>query len=232
MKVITIQHKEVLKRLLEKGSYKANKSFVSKNLLKPYEFASTFFGWDNIPIFLAPIGYKVEMYGAKMGSDYVAIELDIPKETVLPYGNGYLHNGWQYRMTENEICALERQNVKTGEIEVIAEQIVCFVMDETAVYLQPYYTENTETKSVGGVSRTNRSKGQILRYDLKTGETTELLNDPTLHLEEKLYLQDSVLMVRMYGTVVDPMDGTKCYDVLPHALFFKNGEWRKVEYDG
>ena len=80
MKVITIQHKEVLKKLLEKGSYKANKSFVSENLLKPYEFASTFFGWDNIPIFLAPIGYKVEMYGAKMGLDYVAIELDIPKE--------------------------------------------------------------------------------------------------------------------------------------------------------
>lgn len=158
-------------------------------------------------------------------------ELDVPDDAVLSYGNGYLHNGWQYRMTEGDICTLERQNVKTGETEVIAEHIVCFAMDETAVYWQPYYTENTETKSVGGVSRTNRSKGQILRYDLKNGETTEILNDPTLHFEEKLYLQDHVLMVRMYGTVVDPMDGSESYDVLPHALFYKDETWVKAEYD-
>jgi len=159
-------------------------------------------------------------------------ELDVPDNAVLSYGNGYLYNGWQYHMTDGETCALERQNVKTGETEVIAKHIVCFAMDETAVYWQPYYTENAETKSAVSVSRTNHSKGQILRYDLKNGETTEILNDPTLHFEEKLYLQDHVLMVRMYGTVVDPMDGSESYDVLPHALFYKDEAWVKAEYDG
>ena len=79
---------------------------------------------------------------------------------------------------------------------------------------------------------TKEKKQPIEEEVLKNGETTEILNDPTLHFEEKLYLQDHVLMVRMYGTVVDPMDGNESYDVLPHAMFYKDGEWVKAEYDG
>jgi hypothetical protein len=82
MKVITIQHKNVYNKLLEEGYYRANKNFISENLIKPYEFASKEFKWDNIPIFLSPIGYHVEMYGAKSGKDYVAIEFNIPDEYV------------------------------------------------------------------------------------------------------------------------------------------------------
>lgn len=80
MKVVTIQHRSVCDKLFKEGFFKADKSFVSENLIKPYEFASSFFGWDNIPIFLSPVGYKVEMYGAKNGNDYLAMELDIPEE--------------------------------------------------------------------------------------------------------------------------------------------------------
>jgi len=155
-------------------------------------------------------------------------DLEMPKDTVLPYGNGYLHNGWQYFLTDGEIPALMRQNIKTGETESLAEAVVCFVMDDAAVYWQPYETEG-EIHSAGGVSRTNHSRGRILRYDPETGATAEILNKPELHFEESLYLRDHVLMVRMYGITVDQRDGSERYDVLPHAMFFKDGAWITTE---
>lgn len=160
-------------------------------------------------------------------------ELVVPSHAVLRYGGGYLHDGWYYYYQENgESHALYRRHVKTGKTEVLAQSIVCFVMDDDAVYYQPYYTENAEIYTVSGVSKTNRSKGQILQYNLDSGETIEILNNPSLHFEETLYLQEHVLMVRMYGIVVNRRDGSESYDVLPHAMFYKDGKWLMAEYNG
>ena len=79
---ITVQNKEVYRELCENGIYKAKFSRVSDNLLKPYKFMSKQFGWQECPIFLSPVGFYVEMGGAKFNKDSIAIQLDIPDELV------------------------------------------------------------------------------------------------------------------------------------------------------
>lgn len=80
MKVITVQHKNVLEQLLKNGEYRASEENISDIMVKPYRFMQKHFGWKSIPIFLSPVGHFVEMGGAKFDRDVVAIELDIPDE--------------------------------------------------------------------------------------------------------------------------------------------------------
>lgn len=78
MRVITIQHREVLRQLIKNGVYIADYSRVSDNLIKPYKFMQESFGWVGAPVFLVPLGHYVELGGAKFNKDSVVIELDIP----------------------------------------------------------------------------------------------------------------------------------------------------------
>lgn len=81
MYCITIQNINVYYQLTRRGIYKASIDRVSPNLKEPYKFMRNFYGYKTCPIFLSPVGYKVELSGAKFNSS-VAIELDIPKELV------------------------------------------------------------------------------------------------------------------------------------------------------
>lgn len=82
MRCITIQHKSVLERLLKNGYY--IKDLLPKDNLsdldKAYLYMKDVYHYENMPIFLAPEGYKVEFYGAEFYQNSVAIELDIPAE--------------------------------------------------------------------------------------------------------------------------------------------------------
>jgi len=80
MKCITIQHKNVYDTLLSTGIYHASIDRVHENLKEPYLFMQKHFGWSNVPIFLAPVGYYAEISGAKFHNDPIVIELDIPDE--------------------------------------------------------------------------------------------------------------------------------------------------------
>lgn len=80
MKVITIQHKSVLRALIKDEEFRANYKMVSENLVKPYQFMQKQFGWKSCPIFLAPVGHYAEFGGAKFDKDCIAIELNIPDE--------------------------------------------------------------------------------------------------------------------------------------------------------
>lgn len=83
MRAITVQHKDVLKQLLTSGSYKADMDNVKyDNLKNAYEFMMQAYGYRTCPIFLAPVGEKVEFYGASFDEDHVAIEFDIPEDRI------------------------------------------------------------------------------------------------------------------------------------------------------
>jgi hypothetical protein len=82
MRAITIQHRDVLDLLNQYGVYSADFIHVRQARKLPYEFMANYYGYINCPIFLAPVGHKVEFYGATFGDEYVAIELDIPSHLV------------------------------------------------------------------------------------------------------------------------------------------------------
>lgn len=80
MRCITIQNKEVYKELMEQGFYVKEKEYKNtyKDIKKAYKFMKDTYGFKYYPIFLDPVGYKVEFGGANFDKDSVAIELDIP----------------------------------------------------------------------------------------------------------------------------------------------------------
>ena len=83
MRAITVQHKDVLKQLQTNGSYVADINNVKyDNLKNAYEFMMRAYGYRTCPIFLAPVGHKVEFYGASFDEDHVAIEFDIPEDRI------------------------------------------------------------------------------------------------------------------------------------------------------
>lgn len=78
MRVITIQHKNVLKTLYQTGEYRVDdKVPVSENLIKPYLFMMKHYNYKNRPIFMCPVGYCVNFGGADTNDAYI-IELEIP----------------------------------------------------------------------------------------------------------------------------------------------------------
>lgn len=81
MYCITVQNINVFYQLTRRGIYKASMNRVSPNLKEPYKFMKEFYGYKTCPIFLMPVGSKVELSGAHFQSS-VAIELDIPKEYI------------------------------------------------------------------------------------------------------------------------------------------------------
>lgn len=80
MKVITIQHRQVLHMLQTEGCVKV-KHTGDNHILKAYEFMRREYNWETSPIFLAPIGYRVNLYGAHL-EDSVCLVLDIPDELI------------------------------------------------------------------------------------------------------------------------------------------------------
>lgn len=78
MRVITIQSKEVLAQINKTGKYTVSNNVpISDNLIKPYKFMMKHYKYKNRPIFMCPVGYKVEFGGAKI-KDACIIELEIP----------------------------------------------------------------------------------------------------------------------------------------------------------
>jgi len=92
-------------------------------------------------------------------------------------------------------------------------------MDENALYYQPRYEE---AEAYEGWY--NRSHGQIVRYDLNTGEHSLILDRPEVHLSSRMQVSDGVLMVQLYGYTTDA-HGEERYDVLPDALMYKDETW-------
>lgn len=82
VKVITVQHKNVLRCLEETGKYESGVRTVPTSRSRAYDYMMKTYGYKNPPIFLAPVGQRVEFCGANFGEDCVAIELDIPADKV------------------------------------------------------------------------------------------------------------------------------------------------------
>lgn len=83
MKCITVQHKSVLQKLLQDKEYTADISRCkSKWLQDAYDYMKHVYKYKYQPIFLSPVGYHIEMYGANFDKDFVAIELDIPDSEI------------------------------------------------------------------------------------------------------------------------------------------------------
>lgn len=80
MRAITVQHKNVLQALLNDSIYTTNKKSEGEYLNKAYDFMKNVYEYKTNPIFLSPVGFNVEMYGATFDENSVAIELDIPEE--------------------------------------------------------------------------------------------------------------------------------------------------------
>lgn len=81
MKLITIQHVEVLK-LLQKGEiYCADYCRVSPNLVMPYKMMQKYYGWETCPVFGGPVGKPAYFYGCKPDNG-IALQLNIPDDIV------------------------------------------------------------------------------------------------------------------------------------------------------
>lgn len=81
LKLLTIQHKDVLKQLLEGKIFYADIKRVPENRVTPYQDMMLAYHWDNCPIFAGVVGKRSEFYGART-NDSVMIELAVPEEEV------------------------------------------------------------------------------------------------------------------------------------------------------
>lgn len=82
MRCITIQNKNVYKVLMKEGVFVKPSlcNEVTSDIKTAYMFMKEIYHYENMPIFLAPVGYKVEFYGANFDEYSIALELDIPEE--------------------------------------------------------------------------------------------------------------------------------------------------------
>lgn len=81
MRLITIQHKNVLKTLLSGQVYYAPPT-VSKNLQKPYQKMLEHYKWYvKAPVFACVEGRYCEFYGAKTEKSCILV-LDVPDEQI------------------------------------------------------------------------------------------------------------------------------------------------------
>lgn len=78
MRVITVQSKEVLIQLDKYGKFTVNNNApISEVFIKPYKFMMKHYGYKSRPIFMCPVGHRVNFEGAKINNTYI-IELEIP----------------------------------------------------------------------------------------------------------------------------------------------------------
>ena len=77
MDCLTIQNKKVLEILNSDGIYKANIDYAKEPLKEAYKNMMIHYGYESCPIFLAPIGYPGQMYGAKTES-VVLLKINVP----------------------------------------------------------------------------------------------------------------------------------------------------------
>lgn len=80
MKLITVQHKNVLDQLLTGKKYTATKK-VLNYLQSTYDTLKKEYNYENNPVFACPIGRYSEFMGADIEGTYL-IELDVPDEFV------------------------------------------------------------------------------------------------------------------------------------------------------
>ena len=80
MKLITIQHKNVLDQLLASNKYIATRR-VENFLQSAYNTLKKEYNYKNNPVFACPIGRYSEFMGADIEGTYL-IELDVPNEFV------------------------------------------------------------------------------------------------------------------------------------------------------
>lgn len=104
MKCITIQNKMVLDILQNKGYFvkpTLSSEYIS-DIEKSYLFMKEVYHYENMPIFLAPIDYKVEFYGANFDENSIALELDIP-DKYLKIQNYYDWSDFIYFIGEEDV---------------------------------------------------------------------------------------------------------------------------------
>ena len=86
VKIITVQRKAVLDKILTDGIYYADtEKYIAEkapNLLEPYRYLMREYGYKHFPIFGCQIGYYCEFYGAKCDEKSVLIQLSVPVDEV------------------------------------------------------------------------------------------------------------------------------------------------------
>lgn len=78
----TVQSRKILDILLNNANYIADIENVPDNLKKAYQEMMKYYDYKNCPIFLNPIDYIGQMYGASVKDDSVIIKFKIPSEFI------------------------------------------------------------------------------------------------------------------------------------------------------
>lgn len=81
MKLITVQHENVLATLNCGNTYTADISRVSDNLIEPYKRMMSKYNYTSAPVFCGVVGRKTEFYGAKL-EDTIILEIEVPDDLV------------------------------------------------------------------------------------------------------------------------------------------------------
>lgn len=80
MRCLTVQNKKVLENIIKKGYYYLDENLTKNSyLISAYEFLKNKYKYNHYPIFLSPVGFHVEMFGAHFSEDSVVLELEIPE---------------------------------------------------------------------------------------------------------------------------------------------------------
>lgn len=95
MKCATIQQSNIMAELLQTGEYRmGNKFKLLDRLRKPYKFMMQEYNYLFRPIFLCPVGFKVDFSGAAINETSLLLVFDIP-ESFLKIQN---QKDWTYFM--------------------------------------------------------------------------------------------------------------------------------------
>lgn len=161
MRCITIQNKEVLKRIAEEGEYKLEKIRTSNDwLIKPYELMKEVYGYKSYPIFLSPIGFKVEMMGADFDNqESIVLEFDIPEEYIsvqkyydwtdfvyfMNNQKEFCDNRYQnttdfgkHMLTANSIKDMTKKDVYQVTVEVLKKDWLIHTSDNITLFDEKY----------------------------------------------------------------------------------------------
>lgn len=81
IRLISIQHKSVLEKLLNDERYIADWTRVATNQIEPNQYMRNFYGWDYCPVFGCPVGTGYASFGFKT-NNAVVLELEVPEDIV------------------------------------------------------------------------------------------------------------------------------------------------------
>lgn len=150
MRLTTIQSKDILDIIKEKGVYKADYELVGYDEYKEqYKRLADFCGFSNCPIFCAPHNDDTSLYGIVEDENHIRIELNIPKTRAQEMG----YYDWSsYLCFSSGIEAYDEDLGFTPEeaLENIDSYVVLGKSDISQFCIQEIYLKDIVNKEILG----------------------------------------------------------------------------------